>query len=279
MPVRTIKGHLRSKDMPASLRAILKTPRSFSDVHHRFIAKAASEAQGGGDYDIPNEPPAFDQLEIGACVLNATVGAAQIVLANEGLTLPMLSRLFPYWLCRKEMGTLNEDSGTYGELAIDRIARIGICAETLWPYSEANFLDTNGQAVNPDPTCFPAASDNRPTDWFLVDTPDVSKKLDQLEAAIRSKHPFIFGTPVDSAIQRYNAGDVLTRPNQNRIIGGHEMVGTGVRYLDGQRVWRVRNSWGTDYGDDGHLLVDDSWMGWEQLDECYVLTRMDPILL
>lgn len=276
MPVRELSGFRHHKDMPPRLRAMLPPTRSMSDAHGAFKGLAKSSPQT--DHDIPNEPPAFDQLDIGSCVLNAVVGALLIALAVTGKPFVMLARLFLYWLCRLWMGTLDEDSGTYIALAVERVGAIGICEERVWPYDDAHFLDENGKAVGPTAECFPEASDNRPTAWFLVDDADASARLEQFESAVRADHPVIFGLQLDSKIRSYVAGDVLTTPNPNDIIGGHAMVITGVHYRSGKRIWRVRNSWGVDFGDAGHLDADDGFMSTVLAGDAAVLTRADPLL-
>lgn len=267
----TVKGWLRDKDMPDHIRRGRGKKRSFTDVHRSFVNKASSAAQQGSSYDIPHEPSCYDQGDIGSCVLNATVGAVNIVLANEGQLTAMLSRLFLYWLCREVMGTIDQDSGTYTHLAVERVGNIGVCNENMWAYSDANMY------VAPPPECYPEASDNKATAWFSIDATG-SARLDQLEAAIRANHPVIYGSPVSSAIQTYRAGQVLSIPDANDIIGGHSTVFTGVHYINGKRVWRIRNSWGPGYGDNGHFLIDDAWAAWPDLDDLWVITRMDPLL-
>lgn len=274
MPVRKISGFRHHRDMPAHTRAMLGKIESFSDSAHLFRAQARTTS--GTDHDIPNEPAVFDQLDIGSCVLNALVGALLIVLAVGGQPTTMLARLFLYWLCRLQQGTLNEDSGTYVALACDRAMQIGVCEERLWPYDDAHFLANYGTAVYPSPECFPEASDNRPTGWFLVDDQDDAQRLANFETAVRADHPVIFGLQVDSKIQSYQAGEILTQPNPSDIIGGHAMVIVGVHFPQGRRIWRIRNSWGPDYGASGHLEADDAFMATVAAGDAAVVTRMEP---
>jgi hypothetical protein len=276
-----VKGYLPDADMPDHIKAGLGPVTPFSVAHRTFVSMATSRAQAGTDYDIPNEPAVYDQLDIGACVLNAATGALNMILAVEGKPTEMLARLFLYFLCRSAMGTLDQDSGTYTHLAVERIGRIGICEERFWPYGDSTFLDANGHAVRPAPECWPEASDNRAKNWFNIQDPSNASqpsRLDQMEASIRADHPIIFGSSVDSAIQNYQAGQVLGIPNVNALIGGHSMVFTGIRYIDGQRCWRVRNSWGSAYGDNGHLLINDAWASWAALNDLWVITRSNQLL-
>lgn len=270
MGTMAIKGYLPDASMPAKLKQTLDPVVLFSKVQKAFEGKAAPKAQDGNDYDIPNELPAYNQEDLGSCVLNATCGAANIVLGVEGKKTDMLSRLFLYWQCRLQMGSTDQDSGTYVQLAVDRVGNIGVCEERIWPYNTSKFTDA------PTPDTYPEASDNKFTAWFNLDpisTPGADR-LKQLETAIRSNHPVIYGSPVSSAIQSYQPGQILTIPDANDIIGGHSTCFTGVRYINGARVWRVRNSWGTDFGDNGHFLMDDAWAGWVDLNDLWVLTLM-----
>lgn len=275
MPVMKVKGYLRDADMQPRIRTQLKPVVSFITKHAAFKAAAAPKAQDGTDYDIPNEPNAYDQGDMGSCVLNATTGALNMVLAVEGNPTTMLSRLFLYYLCRYMMGTVDQDSGTFTHLAVDRVGKIGVPNENLWAYQDSNLT------IAPPPECYPEASDNKANAWYQIMDPTAAgqpSRLDQLEASIRSNHPAIFGTPVGAAIQAYTSGQILSIPDVNTLIGGHSMVVSGVRYISGARVWRIRNSWSTDYGDNGHLLIDDSYMGWAQLNDIWVLTRADALM-
>lgn len=266
-----VKGLLWDKDMPAEIAAGRGAVHLFDTVQSKFVSAATPLAQMGTDYDIPNEPACYDQGDLGSCVLNATVGAMNILLAVEKNQTAMLSRLFLYWLCREIMGSTTQDSGTYTHLAVERVGNIGVCSEAMWGYSDTNMY------LAPSPECYPEASDNKASAWYSIGATGADR-LTQLEAAIRSNHPVIYGSPVSSAIQNYQAGDVLTIPDANDLIGGHSTCFTGVRYINGQRVWRIRNSWGTSYGDNGHFLIDDAWAGWDQLDDLWVPTRVPALM-
>lgn len=262
MSMMTLSGWLPDpEELPEGYKRRPLTP-----VLTTFSAKAVSSV---GDYDIPTKLPAYDQEKWGACVLNAATGLVNIILELEGQQTAMLSRMFLYRLCRNVMGTADQDSGTWPYLAVDRIGKIGVCLEETFRYTDMNMWG------GIPPECYPEASDNKATAWFDIQGTG-KDRLEQLDVAIRANHPVMFGTPVGAAIQSYKAGQVLSIPDT--IIGGHAMVVVGVRWINGRRVWVLRNSWGIHYGDHGHLLVDDAYMGWEQTSDLHMLTRMDPLL-
>jgi hypothetical protein len=178
--------------------------------------------------------------------------------------------MFLYGLCREVMGTKDKDSGAQSYIAVDRVGKIGVCTEKAFPYIDENMFG------GIPPECYPEASDNKATAWFNLQG-EGEDRLAQLDVAIRANHPVIFGTRVDAVIQSYVKGQILSIPT-GAFIGGHEMVVVGIRYINGKRCWRIRNSWGAGYGDDGHLLIDDAFMGWSRLVDLWLMTRMDPLL-
>lgn len=263
-PVMALQGWLPDPDvLPDGY-----TRRPFARVISAFSARAASAS---GDYDIPSAHPVYDQGGWGSCVPNATVGAMNIVLDVEHQKTEPLSRFFLYQLCREVMGTKDSDSGAHSYIAVDRVGKVGVCTEKAFPYIDANMFG------GIPPECYPEASDNKATAWFGVDGSGTDR-LDQLDVAIRSNHPFIFGTPVGEAIRSYQKGQFLDIPDTSTLIGGHEMVGVGIRYINGVRHWRIRNSWGASFGDAGHLLITDAYMSWYRLTDIWLMTRMDPLL-
>jgi len=248
--------------------------RSFSTVHDRFKALAKSTA--GTDHEINDSPvPVKDQRALGSCVLNARTAAAEIALSLEGLPFEELSRLFAYLLCSMAQGTVGQDTGTEVSLAVERTSSIGFCQEKIWPYTD----DPNTFFV-PPPDALASVlqgSDNRPTADFKVDETDQVKKADQYEASIRADHSVQIGSPVDGAIQSYQPGGVLTRPDSNAIIGGHSWLIVGVRFVAGKRQWKCRNSWSAGYGEKGYFWIDEDFVEWDQFGDSWVLTRLDAL--
>lgn len=246
----------------------------FAKAHAALEARATSTT--GTDHSVPDSAVSIlDQLQLGSCVLNALAAMVMIVLAIEGQPFAPLSRLWLYWLCSKVMGTVGQDTGTEVSIAVERATSIGICDEASWPYTDdaAKFFVPPADVLADALT----ASDNRPTAWLKIDESSPTTKLTQFEAAIRADHCVQIGAPVDSTIQSYQAGDVLTLPDPNGIIGGHSWLICGVRYVNGKRQWKCRNSWGAGYGESGYFWIDEAYAADPDLSDCWVLTRIDPL--
>ncbi len=249
--------------------------RTFASVLAKFEAliKVGSTT---ADHDVPDSGvPIFNQLQLGSCVLQSSTRAMMVALWNEQQKIVNLSRLFAYWLVSKQAGTVGQDTGTNVFAAVERYASIGVCDESIWPYT-----DNLSTFFVPPPGAIEAVlegSDNRPTAWVKIDESDPQAKLSQLETAILANHTVCFGTPVSAAIQSYQAGQILTLPYPNAIIGGHSMQVTGRHFVNGQRVWRLANSWGSSYGDGGYLLIDNAWAGDPSFSDLWVMSRLDSL--
>lgn len=251
----------------------------YLEPDHEVSCKSFSEmplpAQGiaQGPYTIPSLP-AMNQGSIGSCVLNAWCGSLEDLLFLERAYAEHLSRLFLYWLCRLHMKSVTQDTGTYCWLAGDRLSKIGVCPERVWQYSGSNLY----KDPNTNLETFTMASDNKNLEYYRIDSWG-EDRLRDIETAVRSNHSPIIATRVDSAIQDYKIGQVLGAP-KGTIIGGHAMRVRGIRYTPaGDRIWVWRNSWGTNYGDQGDLLVNDEWMASSMVSEIFVATRMQPLMI
>lgn len=219
---------------------------------------AQHRVNGRGVYLVPNVAPAGNQLNIGCCVWMATRGALWTAARNTpemAMTYEPISALHGYWIDCVEQGLEDDDPGSYSERALEIMALTGACRDSLFPLTDANFRDDAGKRVRPP---LPTYQDAKPVpsmQWAACPT------LDDAEDAIIDGHPVIFGTAVDSTIFSYQVGGLLTAPNPHDIQGGHEMLITGVDTRAGKRLWRVLNSWGEAWGDNGSCWGDDGFVG------------------
>ena len=192
------------------------------------------------------EVPIDNQETVGCCVYEAVRGAHRIVTDDEPISV-----LAGYWFDRCEQGSELIDCGSNSENAIAVVCTLGVVADHVWPF------DASKWAERPPLEAYASAAGRvmPATVWTQCPT------LNMVEVAIRNGFPVIFGTAVDSKIFDYRPGQVLGAPNPHDIQGGHEMTIVDVdRSNPDRRVWRLRNSWGKRYGEDGYLWVDDAFL-------------------
>ena len=209
-------------------------------------------------------PPAYDQGQLQSCTANATAAAIQFVRRKVGLgpDFPP-SRLFIYYNARAIQGHVRCDNGSQIRNGVKGVARLGVCAEDLWPYRFPRFV------IKPSPRCYRAARSHRAIVYQRIRRdPD----LNALRACLASGYPFVFGMAVyedfeGAEVQRTGMAR-MPRRGERHVGHGHAVLAVG--YDDTARRFIVRNSWGPRWGQRGyftlpfkylmeHGLSDDFW--------------------
>ncbi len=228
------------------------------------------------DHIIPDRTPISNQGSIGSCVANAWCDMMEVLNGLEsGLKTPppQLSRLFLYWTARYLTGDTAKDQGTYLRSAAHQLKHIGIFEEEFYPYEASNVFPENGQVAL---DLYTMASNNR-LDGFYRLSSDGEQRRRELELALRTNHPVVFGTPVSVEFQKYRGGgEILHRPES--WTGRHAMMCLGLRYRGGRWQYLWRNSWGKYWGDDGKCWVDEDYMLWDETEDIWVGTKMPALL-
>src|SRR5579862_2657290 len=147
------------------------------------------------EYRIPESVPVFDQLKIGACVLNSWCALLELLLGLEGKQVTPLSRLMVYYLCREVMKTIPQDSGTFPFLAADRLMKIGVVPESMWPY-DSGLLSS--KPMNDTLDLYSVADDNKITGAYRLDNP--ASVGDDMETSVLANHPIAFAVPISNAM-------------------------------------------------------------------------------
>lgn len=215
----------------------------------------------------PQFSPIEDQGEFGSCVGHGTVGALEYLEIWElaaklkpGTNAPEvfadifnpLSRAFVYDNARIIDGTsLSQDAGTTITSAIRSIKQAGICRETTWPYAAANL------AENPSAAAYAEAQLHKIVWDYQLD----NRNLNQLKQCLAWKYPVVFGI---TCYQSMMTEDVLKTgyipfpAEDEQALGGHCMCLVG--YDDASSRFKVRNSWGTSWGDQGYGYIDYAYL-------------------
>lgn len=185
-----------------------------------------------------------DQGNLGSCTGQAIAGA--IELLNKRNNKPTdVSRLFIYYYERVLLGTVNYDSGAYIRDGIKVTNKYGASLESYWPYNISKYrsepvLEAKNDALNRKVTRY-----ERITNFNgCID-------------ALANGYPIVMGFHVYTSFMTNNVARTgrMPYPNTKReqLLGGHAVLIVGYDKI--KKVFIVRNSWGTRWGDGGYFYM------------------------
>lgn len=250
---------------------------SLDRIYPSLLQRAGTSWDLYTTHIIPEFTPLSNQLSAGTCVANAWCDMLEILDGLEGSdTVEQLSRRFLYWTSRYLHAATDEDKGTYNRAAGHQLMKIGVVEEKHFQYDDRpEYLISGGRYASPELDLYTMASNNRIKAFYRADTLDSEQLLQELEIAIRSNHPVVFGTPVDQEFMDYRGGGHVLGPPKDPT-GNHAMIIVGVGYDGSNRWWLIRNSWGPTWGDDGHCKVNDAYV--RLFEDVWVGTRMGELV-
>ena len=188
--------------------------------------------------------PIENQGSLGSCTGQAIAGA--IELLNKRNRKPTdVSRLFIYYYERLLLGTVNYDSGAYIRDGIKATNHYGASLESYWPYDIRKFRQEPISEAKTD------ALNRKVTRYERVN--DFNGCVD----ALSNGYPVIMGFRVYDSFMSKNVArtGIMPYPNtkRERLLGGHAVLLVG--YNKAKKVFIVRNSWGTNWGDKGYFYM------------------------
>jgi len=143
----------------------------------------------------------------------------------------------------------------------------GIPPEEYWPYTDKD-PDFDKE---PPAFCYSFAQNYQALKYFLLDPPGTLKAvlLELIKALLAAGLPSMFGFSVFSSFTQAKIGGKIPYPSPgDKSCGGHAVVAVG--YDDKMKIkntsdnkettgaFLIRNSWGTDWGDEGY-----GWLPYE----------------
>ncbi len=189
--------------------------------------------------------PVEDQLHLGSCVGQAVVGAYELLLNKiDKSKFTDLSRLFVYYNARLLDNAVDEDVGAYVRDGIKAVNKYGVCSEQVWPYLIERF------AYAPSIQSYEEAQRRLIKKYYRIDT------IEDIVDALNANSPVVTSMNVYDSFYELDEGRTSTLPMpqaSENVIGGHAV--TFVGYDLPKKLFLARNSFGTDWGEDGYFWV------------------------
>lgn len=187
-------------------------------------------------------PDIVNQGQTNSCTANAI--ACLINYLNNNLK--NVSRLFLYYNERLIENCINEDAGAYISDGILSLITFGICEEEVWPYELENLM------IKPSNKAYVEALCNK-----ALIVKNIPNTFSAMINALNNNYPFVVGIEVYDSFEDENVQKtgIVPYPNTKReiLLGGHAIVCVG--YDSNKKLWIMRNSWGTEWGDKGYFYI------------------------
>ena len=278
LPYHVTDGQLFSDPVNITIEVLEIPPEERShgmkDIDPVLYASFPSSSFSGDLLGSPGEPPTYpsaidlsdnfpipgDQGEQGSCVGWATAYALKSYQegVEMGWSLNTSDHLFsPAFIYNQINGGI--DKGSNPKDALDLIVTKGAATWSTMPYDEDDYL------TQPNAQAFQDAANFKAKEWLTVGG------IQETKAALANRKPVLFGILADALF------DALHGPNAvyNTFIGvnpgGHAVTITG--YDDNRYggAFRVINSYGLNWGDNGYFWLPYDFAAQEVVIGAYVL--------
>lgn len=206
--------------------------------------------------------PVENQRQLSSCVGNAVVGALELLENLEGKPYMDLSRLFVYYNARVAVGDTAKDDGSYIRYAMESLSRFGVPTEAEWPY------DVTKVFIRPSWNAYREAYGHKINAFYRIKATGEGR-IAEIESALRSKHPVVFGAAVYEQIRSCTGHIEMPK---GASLGGHAMLIVG--FDSDNKKFLIRNSWGPNWGDGGYATMDYSYLDAANANDFWVPTLL-----
>lgn len=191
-----------------------------------------------------------DQESIGSCTAQAVIGLAEYLVNKNKKTFTDLSRLFLYKVTRNLQG-LTGDTGASIRTCMHALRTLGTCPEVYYPYDITKFDD------EPGPFQYALAQNYKSVQYYRLAGTNRKELLNGIRGVLSEATPVVFGVKVFDSYFKSN-GNVYYPKTQATYSGWHAIVLVG--YNDKKEMFKFRNSWGSNWGDEGY-----GWLSYDYI--------------
>lgn len=198
--------------------------------------------------------PVRNQGSLGSCVGFACAALKEWQEVKQRAWTPFrnVAESWIYWNAKDldPWGIFEE--GTSYRYALKVLQKEGVPTESCWPYQPYNSLEGRGS-----PTWYAKIVAR----WGKVSTYARVESVPQMRESIHLHGPLLIGVICFEGIFNPTENGVIPVPKTGaREMGGHAMLIVG--YDDNLKAFRVRNSWGATWADNGY-----GWLPYAYVDK------------
>lgn len=209
--------------------------------------------------------PYLNQANQGSCTGHGTATLTMWDQVKQGLPVVIPSREFIYYNARVTEGTQLQDSGAQVRDAFGVLIDLGVPPDSDFPYNDKVY------AVRPPQRAYDDAKKQMALQYQAV-------KYGQLRATIASGYPFVFGFTVYENFYNIGSDGIMPMP-AGQVVGGHCAVAFAFNSgnknsTTPRRHFRIRNSWGTDWGYGGDFFMPYEYFDKGLCSDQWVLKRI-----
>ncbi len=137
------------------------------------------------------------------------------------------------------------DGGVHIHIALNLLQEKGVCTWNDMPYSSTDYR------IKPNARALQNAKKYRINTWRRVNT----QSTREIKTHIQAGFPVIIGAMVDQSFESFNnPPGWIWRQTGGAVTGAHAMLVIG--YDDSKQAFKVMNSWGHQWGDQGYGWID-----------------------
>ena len=209
-----------------------------------------------------------NQGELGACAVFAVTAVMEYILKKNKKLESDFSERFVYYNVREKKGELGQQGAAIFEV-IESIGEKGVCSETKCPYLKEHADDKPTQEAYDD------GIKHRILKALSIDvSPDLQHNLDVLRTAVAEGYPVIVSMKV---FKEMDLGlPFVAMPQEGEEGSNHALVICG--FDDETGFFKVRNSWGTKFGDEGYCYMPYAYVAQKQyLNAAYIITEISSL--